>query len=794
MLIAIRSLGRASGFSATAIAVLGLGLGVNMILFNAAYALLWRPLRFPAPDRLMTVMQRDAAGEANQVISGWQSAVLREQTTAAEEIGLAGTSPRVTVFQGNEPVDLEAAEVSSGYFRALGLRPLAGRFFAREEDLGEGAEQQALLTEAAWRKHFAGDYNVVGRRFAWQAGSERRQLRVVGIVPGAATLPFASGAELLLPIPWLAAEVSKDQNNLQYRAIVRLKAGVNAAQASAQLDAAVQAAERAGPGAQSRRFWMEPLRAALAPVSRRTIFLLYGAACLLLVLTCANMASLFAARRMGRAHETAVRLALGATRLRLAGAQFQEAALVCMAGTALALLLNRAARPLVLGFLPELRTVGAELLVTGPVLVAFGIVTGLVAALVVALAPEYARGKSDLAATLAQGGRGGMAAAGRWRAALVGAQVALVLTLLTVGGLVGRSFLAAVRSDAGFDATGVVTFQAKLPVGRETILSSGAELAGLIAALPGTRRVAFAEELPVGPASSSTTSTSAGGFVPTDPSIAFRLVSGSYFDTLGAHMKRGRSFTDDEVARYRTVVVLNEAAARLLFRGEDPIGRIVHTGFTGRRSTVVGVVQDMRTTALDQPGEPMIYMPCLPLHPDTLVFAVRIAGRPAAFLPVLKSRVLAWNSGVRLRNFQPLGELLDDSIRARLVAGALVGGFALLGLIISSVGLYGTLAGQVHQRRREIGVRMALGATVAGVVALVLVRGWRMVAGGALAGLAGSAVAARLVRQELYGVGPTDAASFALALGLLSLAALAACLLPALRAARVDPAEALKTE
>jgi ABC-type antimicrobial peptide transport system permease subunit len=240
-------------------------------------------------------------------------------------------------------------------------------------------------------------------------------------------------------------------------------------------------------------------------------------------------------------------------------------------------------------------------------------------------------------------------------------------------------------------------------------------------------------------------------------------------------------------------VILNQAAARLLFRGEEPVGRTVHSGFHGLRSVVVGVVKDIRTRGLDRVPGSVVYMPYLPGW-GGLEFMVRSDNSSAAFVPLLKARVAARNSAVTLQQFRPLRDVLDETVQRRVVSGVLVGGFALLGLIISSVGLYGSLAAQVQQRRREIGVRIALGATVRTVVTTVLAEGMRIVAFGALAGLAGSAVAARLIQPQLYGVGPWDPSSFALALILLSSAALAACLIPAFQAARVDPIKALNVQ
>jgi len=700
----------------------------------------------------------------------------------------------VSLFQGDDGVDMASAGVDSDYFRALGLRPVLGRFFGAEEDLGESPEQPVVLAESAWRTHFGSDPSIVGRVFVLQEGGKRRQTRVIGVAPGAGTLPFASDAEILLTIASASPGVRMNSGDALYRCVVRLQPGVSLPQVSARIDAVLQAmAPKSRFGAWGHH-WMEPLRMAVAPVKPTTILLLYSAACLLLLLTCANLASLFVARSIARAHETSVHLALGATRWHVVSANFHEAFLVCAAGTGLAFLVESWARPLVPKFIPAVKNVGLELLATGPVLLAFGILICLVVSLVVSATTSLRFQIGGLAETLAQSGRGGWSGgAGRFRAVLAAGQLAIVLTLLTVSGMVGRSFLSAMRSNSGLDAQGIVTVQVSLPGSQRAPLPVISNLAAQIATVPGATSVTFAAESPVGsPAFSTVTAARSGELRSTDPMIAYRLIGPSYFETLGAHLASGRTFSQDEVQQGREVVILNEAAVRLLFSGESAIGRTVHSGFGDRRSVVVGIVKDIRAEGLDQAAAPMVYMPYF--SGWGLRFIIRSGSAPVSLLPLLKERVRFVNSGALLQRFRPLADTLDETVRERMVSGVLIGGFALLGLMISSVGLYGTMAAQVQQRRREIGLRIALGATVRNVVATILGDGLRIVAFGALAGIGGSVAAGRAIQRELYGVSPLDFTSFAVALALLSIAALAACLIPAFRAGHVDPIQALNVQ
>lgn len=427
---------------------------------------------------------------------------------------------------------------------------------------------------------------------------------------------------------------------------------------------------------------------------------------------------------------------------------------------------------------------------TSPLLLAFAFAICLLVSLVVTLASCLRIETAGLSAALSQGGRGDSAGAGRFRAALAAAQLAIVLTLLTVAGLVGRSFLSAIHTDPGFDPQRVLTFSVSLPGDQRDAAPALFDLRLQFAASPGVQSATFALDPPVGATRiSAGTAPHTGAIMPTDPMIAYRFVGPAYFETLGARLASGRTFSDEEVKQARGVVILNRAAARLLFQGGDPLGRTVQSAF-GRTGVVVGVLKDIRTEGLDRVPAPMVYMPYMSWGRSPR-FLVRAAGEPGAVVPLLKARAQAWNAGVVLQRFESVRDIVDSTVHDRVLAGALVGGFALLGLIISSVGLYGTLEAQVQQRRREIGVRIALGAGARNVVGAILGGGLRVVAIGAVAGLAASAAAARLVQPYLYGVHALDPASFLTAFALLSCAALAACLIPALNAARLDPIRTL---
>ena len=578
--------------------------------------------------------------------------------------------------------------------------------------------------------------------------------------------------------------------NLTPKSVLRLKPGVGLAQANAAVQRVFQVAEGAWPtSVRGTRLELEHLRAVLAPVNPKAVLLLYSAAALLLMLTCANVASLFLDRALGRSREVAVRLALGASIRHLLQATILESLLVVGAGSVLALALERMARPFVMDQLPELKDLGPELLNTDPALLGFALLSCLLVTLAVALLPALQGRSPELARSLAQGSRATTAST-PWRSSLVVIQMAIILVLLTVSGLVGRSFVEALRVDPGFDARNVLTSRVSLPT-RWT--ATAYELRGLIQGLPGTESVSFSSESPLEERYSAPFKAGYGAWQPEDRTFTFKLVGSGYFETLGARLAGGRTFTEDEVRRFGDVSILNTHAARLLFGSTDPVGRNLFSGVSDRMTTVVGVVKDLRIAGLDREAPPAVYIPYAPAY-RTLAFHVRTTASLDVFSAALKLRTKALNAGIHLRTFESLQEATEQTIRPRLRAVVLVGGFALLGLVIGVVGLYGTLSSQVRQRRQEIGIRLAIGAAPGNVVLLFLARGGRLVLLGALAGLTGSVVAGHLVQRELFAVSPLDAPSFVLALSLLLLAALLACLLPALRAARTVPAEILRNE
>ncbi|WP_316414960.1 ABC transporter permease [Mesoterricola silvestris] len=790
---AFRGLSRSPAFSLTTLLVMALGLGTNIMFFNAVHALLWRPLAFPQSEGVLFVqLQGDRA--AGFSATGRDAAVLHDHVPDVAEIGLVNTTANLALSLGDQTLDLTAAEASSGYFRLLRLQPLVGQFFGPEEDLDNPTEQKAVLTESAWRSRFQSDLSVVGRTFMTESGTERYPVRILGVVRSGVTLPFAANAEIVTAIPWMDTKV-RAQGSHFYKTLVRLRPGVSREQGSAEIQTVFRTLGNLGPEFPlDRNFRLDPLRQVVIPAQPAVLFLLYGAAGLLLLLTAANVASLFLARALSRAHEMAVRQALGAEHRHLFLTYFMDSFLVCAGGLALAMALNFVAGPIVLALMPELIRVGSELLRPGWALLGFGTALCLAVSILLAALVAFQPQRVELANSMGDGGHAATEGRHPVRAALLPAQVAIILVLLTVASLVTRSCIQALTLDPGFRSKGAYCFEVVMPDPANRWAPAGFELLGLAANLPGTKAATFSKGEPVGRGSRwvSTICSHPGPALPQDPQARFMGISTSYFETLGTRIMDGRGFTEAEVRADSPVVILNSTLAKQLFQNQNPLGRSVRMGMGNRQVEVVGIVQDLRSHALDQSALPEFFIPYFSKFGASMTVTVRTDLAPGEFERAFRSRMGVWNGGARMRKVKLLADLSVETLGERFRASALIAGVAFLGLVIGATGLYGTLSTQVTRGRREIGMRMALGARTGEILALVLGRGARRVGIGMALGLLGSSAVAHLLANRLYGIGPMDPIAFSFAALVLGLVCFLASLIPALRAASVDPAQVLR--
>ena len=829
-----RSLWRTPLFTVLATATLALGIGVNAAMFAAVSAAIFRPLPFPEPDRLVTATQTRREGGAVEptrwsypefvALRGAVTAFAHVAAYTADDVNLAGT--------GGEPVRARAELVSAAYFPVLGVRAAAGRTFLPEEDAAPGTHPVALLGDALWRRRFGADSRVLGRTVVVNGTA----LTVVGVLPegfGGLT----GNAEIWVPQAMAPAvsypgQLTTAQHFLSV--VGRLKPGRSLAQAAREVDAAAagavgavhQGAAGGGEGARWGASLLPLDRARRDPTSLRAQVILLGAVGLVLLLATVNVASLLVARAAGRARELAVRTALGASRRRVGRVLLAESVLLAAMGAALGVLCAAWGTDVIAALTPEAVAAaggasrGAQLdsFATADVdwrVVAFAGALAVVAGLLAGLPPALRATRGDLTAVLNAGARGASVRVGSARrptvlSALVMAEVAVAFVLLVGAGLLLKNFaqLRAVGPDV--DAAGVLTFRVSAPEARY----GGGRAAGpllervleRVAAVPGVTAATVGRCTPYAGGCSSTALYLAGRPVPPDgaePIVGRHYVGPDHFRVLGIPVVRGRAFTPADRLGRPKVAVVNGAAARRFWPGEDPVGKRVWfgsgPGLDSPDSTaeVVGVVGDVPYGAPGEPAGADVYTPYLQFTwPETMVMVRTVTpGAPAAALvPALRRAVAAADPSLPVYDVRTVEERAGAALAAERFSATLLGAFGVLGLALAALGVYGVMAFAVAQRRREIGIRLALGATRAAAVRLVVGQGAALAGVGLAAGTAAAVALTRALATLLTGVSPTDPLVFAAVLAVLALVALAACLVPAGRAAAVPPATALASE
>ena len=830
---ALRSLSKSPAYFALCVAALALGIGANGAIFSLVHTLMLRPLPYPQPERLMlphiSVEQgRAALGVPERFPWSYPKlqTFLGAQTVFEDVAGFSVDS--VNLLGGAEPERLQMEMVGPAYFSILGVRPIRGRDLAAA-DGARGAPLVAVVGEGLWRRRFGSDPSLVGRDL--RLGNV--PVTVVGIAP-AGFAGLTGEAELWVPVTaaerlWYP-EVLDEVGNHWLDAVGRLRPGVAPERLAAEMDriGRLMDVEHPMPAeVDDGSVWgaaATPLAEARRdPFVRRALVVLLAAVGSVLLIACANLASLAMVRASRRRRELAVRLAIGASPGRLVRQSLVESLVLAgagaIAGLAAAFWLVRglaSLRPEAFGSwgvgsseLGDLSTAGVGLPV---VLFCLGI--AVVTALLFGVAPAVRAARLRPSVDLRQGGasvaghRGfGAPRAGGARPLLVAVQMALALVTLVGAGLLIRSLWALQSVELGFAPERVLTFTVNPSSGDYADEGAGpamhARLLDRLRALPGVEMAAVGSCMPATGESgcNSTVVLSVDGVeVPraAAPSIGWHLVSEDYFRTLGIRLRAGRVFDGRDRRGARRVVVLNETAARLLWPGESALGRRLQLGTAGLNGEVhgevVGVVADARYRRLEDAPAPEAYLPDLQTgYSSTRVF-LRAAGDPLALVPAVRAAVRSVDPNLPVYRLRTLEEQLGLALGRARFASLLLAAFALAALALAALGVYGVLAQSVAARRREIGLRMALGAAAGEVERLVLRQGMTMAVAGALVGTALALALSGLLRGLLYEVPARDPLTFAaVPLALLGVAALA-CLIPARRAARVDPTVVLRQE
>lgn len=797
---ALRQLRRSPAFTGTAILMLALGIGASVALFAFVDAALIRPLPYRNPNRLVNVTESTSlfphANISYPDYLDWK----RLNTVFSSLDMYTGSGYLLSTPAGAEPVP--GVRVSDGLFRTLGIRPVLGRDFYSGEDLPSGP-RTVMLSYATWQKRFGGRKDVVGQPVTLN-GIPRT---IVGVLPQDFQFAPRGSAEFWTPFQAVSSSCDGRRGCHGLNGIGRLRDGVSVQTALANMKAIAQQLERQYPASnRGQGASVLPLREVIVGDVRPILLALLSGAGLLLLIACVNVSSLLLVRSESRKREIAVRGALGASPLRLIRQFITEGLVLVAAGSMLGLAFAYGAMQVLLRLIskgmmagmPYLRGLGLNLHV-----LASAIAIALLAVALFSITPILRLPLTKLRDGLTDG-RG--AAGTTWRrfgANLVVLELAIAVVLLVGAGLLGKSFYRLLHVELGFQPDHLATLQVALPETRyakdEQVVAVERQIVNRVAGLPGVKTVGIGSRLPVSGNDSTVWIRFAGRpYHGEHNEVNQRDVSGAYLSTLQAKLLGGRYFTDAEDASKPGVVIINRALARQYFPGEDPIGKRIGDDDLAPKSMreIVGVVDDVKEGALDSEIWPAVYFPFNQSTDTYFSLVVRTSQAEQAVLPMLTAAIHQIDPGIGTMDPATMVHRINDTPSASLhrSSAALVGGFAVLALLLGVVGLYGVIAYSVGRRTREIGVRMALGAQRSSVYQLILKEAVWLTASGIAAGLLCSVLAATLMRKLLFDVHSWDVPTLAGVAAVLSISALLASYLPARRAASVDPAVALRTE
>ncbi len=814
-----RVLFRNAGFTAVAVLSLAIGVGANTSVFSVVNAVLLRPLPFHEPGRIVKadMIVNTPRGE-KLALAYWsypKFRAVRERVRTLDN--MAGFASYEMTLRGSAMPERVKVEIVSGaYFPLLGVAAYMGRTFLPEEDTSPGAHPVALLGHELWQRRFGSDRNVIGRKILLGNAA----MVVIGVLP-AGFRGLSGTAEIWAPMAMAPALFDIPRRLEQagahwFQVAARLKQGAGIEQARADIAAAAASAASDVPVLAGNGQWSAQTdllaETNVDPRLRSLLFVLSGAVAFVLLIACANMAGLMLARATAREQEMAIRLAIGADRVRVVRQLLVESGLLGLLGGLAGLVLALWAVDALSVFKPgNAFSLGDKVLeVPGfnPVridlaVLAYNFTIAVLASVVFGLLPALRASRPAIIESLREGAPlgGGRKLAGiNVRALFVSAEVALALVLLTGAGLMVNSLVRVLRTPVGFDARSVFSCRIDQPQGQKPpeALAFWEALTARAAALPGVQSAGYATAAPLAGATE-------GSFIETvDParkgerhSTGIHIVSPDFFQTLRIPIQHGRSFTDQDRQGMPPVVILNETAARVLFPGRDPIGRRVSLAAWNDALPpleVIGVAGNVRYGAVEEAFAPQVY---LSMHQNPAPFGyvfLRAEGDPALLAAALRREAAALDRNAPVYDVQTMKQRLAAVTSRPRFTATLLGLFAAVALALAAVGVYGITAYAVSRRVREFGIRMALGAERRDVIRMVLRRGLLLTGAGLAVGVAGSLALTRFLASQLYGVRPSDPATFAATAAVIALTGLAATCIPAYRATRVDPIRALRYE
>ena len=802
-----RVLRKSPGFTIAAVVVLALGIGANTAIFSVVNAVLLRPLPFGNPERLVHVwhvppaksfpgISRFSVSAANYI--DWQ----RQNDVFQDMAIFSGSSMNLT--GGGKPEFVQAASVSGDFFKVLGVQPLLGRTFVPGEDV-LGHNHEVILTYAFWQSRFGGDHSVVGR----QVTLNDEPYTVVGVMGPSFTYPDWE-QKLWKPMAWTPKEAAVRGEHHSI-VIARLKPGVELKQAQAEMTAISDRLAQQYPA--DDKDWgalVSPLHEDLVGEVRPALLVLLGAVAFVLLIACANVANLLLAKAMARSREIAIRSALGASRIRLVRQLLFETILLALAGGVAGLAVATFGISLIARFLAHQLPTSTDLSLDGFIL-GFAFVLSLLTGLLAGIVPALRLSKANVNETLKQGlGRMGDTGGNRTRSVLVVSEVALSLMLLAGAGLMVRSLWNLRRANPGFDSGSVLSMSLPMPGTRykssQEEINFWNQFLGRVRALPGVESAGAIDDLPLQGGSHQPIQIEGRPVVQMSeqPEVDVRVISTGYLRSMHIPVSRGREFNDSDTADRPKAILVSESMAKRFWPGENAVGKRLSLTFSSdEMREIVGVVGDVKMDGLDQ-TEPnsALYVPLMQVsapaqadwHSFGLDVVVRTSTPPAGVASAVTNIVHQIDPEQAVLHVQTMDEFLAESISPQRLNMLLLATFAGLALLLAAMGIYSVLSYSVRRRVREIGIRMALGAQIGDVLRLIVVEGMKPTLLGLAIGLAGALALGRVVSKLIYGVSAADPATFAAVSALLAAVALAASIIPAYRATRVEPVKTLREE
>ncbi len=792
---AFRALSRRPVFTAVAVITLALGIGANTAIFSVVYGVLLQPLHYPESSQLVVLREANPPKQKDAQVAPGNFLQWQQQNTVFSDL-VAYRTISYNLTGDGDPERLLAGRVSAGVFKMFGVQPILGRAFLAEEDQ-PGREKVALIGEGLWQRRFGADRNLLGQTLKLSG----ENFTVIGVIPEEFRLPDQKRREVWTPLALTESERGLHQARY-LEAVARLKPEVSVTAAQAEMTAIAGRLAQAHPAANEG--WSIRVASVIdftVGDARQTLWVLFGAVGFVLLIACANVTNLLLARAGSRQKEIAIRAAVGAGRLRIIRQLATESILLALLGGLVGWPIAVWGLKLLLSIAPpELPRLASVTVDTSALLFTLGI--ALATALIFGLVPALQLAKTNAGQILKDGGSEGQRSGKRYMGnLLIVAEVALALVLLIGGTLWLRSLWNVYQINPGFNEQNALAVTLQLSekkyADNEQIARFSEQLVQEVSTFPEVQAAGVARIMPI-VHDLLTDYYIEGQPRPRDedlPYTNYSAVSAQYFKAMGIPLISGRAFTDRDTKQSPRVAIVSGRFAEEAFPGENPIGKRINVT-TGQESfrEIVGVVGDVKQRGIADRILPHVYEPFAQAPTPFMTLVVRSSGDPSVLVPAIRSKVLALDHELPLQRVATLDQIVPDSIRNQRFASRIMTAFAVVALLLAMAGLYGVVSYSVAQRTRELGIRVALGAQVTDVLGLVLKQGMSFVLLGELVGLVAAYLLNEILEPALYGVTSTDISTYVTVAVFLFLIALVACYVPARRATRVDPLQALRYE